>query len=617
MDVSATKKWDRVPEGATTPAVSIRLLRNGIKLGEDKVIEPGIGNRTIEIPMGSDMPKYSQDGRPYIYTVIEVNVPKGYAYKQVGTAITNTYDGISEGGTPVQPPIDPTKPFDPNVPANNPADPDPDKKPVTVTATKEWKNVTDLTKVPEIAVRLLRNGQPTGSEKTIRSGESAATWENLPRYAEDSKAYIYTVLEAKVPAGYAYEQRGYQLTNTYDGVSDGGVPEQPPVDPNKPFDPEDPANNPADPDPDKTPRTVVATKEWKNVADITKVPEIAVRLLRDGEDQNRNRPIQGNGTAEWNGLIKYAEDSRAYIYTVAEAEIPRGYSYEQKGYTLTNTYDGVSEGGTPEDPESPVTPDTPNTPDNPFDPELPGNNPTDPNDKNPVTVTATKEWKNVTDLTKVPEIAVRLLRNGQPTGSEKTIRSGESTAEWTGLYRYSEEGAAYIYTVSEVSIPRGYAYEQKGYTLTNTYDGISEGGKPIDPKNPVDPGAPEPFDPEAPDNNPTDPGIRRPVTVRAEKKWRNMGGPRKAPEISIGLKQSGAEYGTPIVLRSGEKTAEWKDLPRFAPDASEYEYTVYEVEVPFGYDMSQNGNVIINRRLEENEVPVNAGIVHNVGDCFE
>ena len=230
------------------------------------------------------------------------------------------------------------------------------------------------------------------------------------------------VSEARVPKGYRMSQNGLTITNTYDGISEGGVPLPPTPESPTPIDPSGTMYV-----------SIAATNTWENVPDGVKVPDIAVRLYREGVNVDDKTIASGSSSAEWTGLAKYAPDGRAYIYTVSAVSIPKGYTYTQTGYKLTHTYDGVSAGGEPTLPVNPIGPDTPNTPEHPFDLEDPANNPTDPGKKEEqITVTATTEWKNVPAGVKVPDIAVRLYRDGVKV-EDKTIATAATSPNGRGL----------------------------------------------------------------------------------------------------------------------------------------------------------------------------------------
>ena len=477
VTITATKSWADVPAGAAVPTIQVQLWQNGVEHSIVKAIRPG--DTTVQ---WENLAKYAPDGEVYKYTVSEVNIPQGYYMVQNGTAedgftITNTYDGLSEGGTPNNLPTPGNYTTNPN-----PTDPGGKSDPITITATKEWKNVPTGVTVPTIEVQLWQNGSAHGSAKEIPAGSSTAQWTGLDKYSPEGKAYIYTVSEVSIPMGFAYTQKGYKLTNTYDGLSFGGTPNPPanPIGPDtpnteqNPFDPEAPGNNPTDPGGQFSPVTVRGTKSWKNVPEDATLPEITVRLYQNGKPVNEKTLAPGKTEFEWTDLVRYSPTGKAYIYTVSEKSIPKGYSYQQMGYNLTNTYDGLSLGGEPTPPENPVTSDTPNTVGNPFDPYNLANNPTDPGLKAELlTITATKVWENVPAGSEVPDIAVRLYRNGLKVEEDKIIAGDSNSAVWTGLDVFGLDGEEYQYTVSEVSVPPGFNVLQSGtvkdgFTITNT-----------------------------------------------------------------------------------------------------------------------------------------------------
>ena len=75
---------------------------------------------------------FGPDGEKYQYNVSEVNIPKGYRMLQSGFAITNTYDGVSKGGEPINLPTTEN-------PMSNPTDPN-EPKAVDITDTSDILN---------------------------------------------------------------------------------------------------------------------------------------------------------------------------------------------------------------------------------------------------------------------------------------------------------------------------------------------------------------------------------------------------------------------------------------------------------------------------------------------
>ena len=87
-----------------------------------------------------------------------------------------------------------------------------------------------------------------------------------------------------------------------------------------------------------------------------------------------------------------------------------------------------------------------------------------------VDVNVTKQWRdgNDQDGLRPASITVKLLRNGQETGSTLTLNADN---KWSGIFRELrayERGEQLVYTVAEVAVP-GYTKKVNGYDITNTY----------------------------------------------------------------------------------------------------------------------------------------------------
>ncbi len=561
VTVKAAKYWEVDGQEVTqgVPTTYLQLMRNGVEEGAAK--EMADGQKDAE---WTDLYRYAPDGSEYVYSVYEVSIPQGYKMVQTGNDIKNIYDGVSLGGTPDNLPT-------PEDYATNPTDPGNPGAEASVLATVKWEQVPEGVTVPTVEIKLWRNGLEHGATQTLTSGTTTAEWTGLPKFAPDGTEYTYTVSEVDIPKGYRMVQDGLTITNIYNGISEGGKPDNLPT-------PENVTNTPTDPNTTNT-VTIEATKKWVTPEGVA-VPMIELKLWQNFVEHSIPKTLaNGETTVEWTGLAKYAPDGTEFKYTVSEARVPKGYRMSQDGLTITNTYDGISEGGVP----------LPPTPESPI--------PIDPSGTIYVSIVATNTWKNVPDGVKVPDLAVRLYRDGVKV-EDKTIASGSSSAEWTGLAKYGPDGRAYIYTVSAVSIPKGYTYTQKSYHLTHTYDGVSAGGEPIPPVNPLGPDTPNtpehPFDLEDPANNPTDPGEKEEqVTVRATKIWANVPEDAIVPDIVVRLYRNGVKVEDKII-HSGSSVAEWTELAKYGPEGEVNIYTISEVSIPQGYSMVQKDFEITN-----------------------
>jgi len=507
--ITVEKIWNNVPSGTNVPLIQVKLWQNGVEHGKAKVID-----RATRQAEWTNLIMYAPNGTEFKYNVSEANIPKGYFMVQSydgndGFIITNTYDGVSKGGKPDNLPTpknflsDPT-PTDPSIKSEN----------VVITTTKTWAAAPglklDLNKAPTIEVQLYQNGAVYGNPKEIVAPGKTAQWTDLPRYSPEGNNYIYTISEVNIPFGYAYSQIGYEITNTYDGVSLGGSP-IPPA--NKidsytrntdefPFNEKDPSNNPTDPDRRFIPTRVKVTNRWENVPEEATVPQIAVRLYQNGKVADVKPLAPGETELEWTNLPRYSLEGERCIYTVSQVEVPKGYTYTQVGYNLTNTYDGLSFGGEPTPPH--IIPDSDAiNPESFFNLTDPEHNPTNPDTgkETPITVTATKKWENVPQGVAVPAVEIQLWQNGNKIGDIVELQPGDTTAKWPELNVFGPDGEKYQYNVSEVNIPKGYRMLQSGFAITNTYDGVSKGGEPINlpttenpMSNPTDPNEPKAVD---------------------------------------------------------------------------------------------------------------------------
>lgn len=95
------------------------------------------------------------------------------------------------------------------------------------------------------------------------------------------------------------------------------------------------------------------------------------------------------------------------------------------------------------------------------------------------------------------------------------------------------------------------------------------------------------------------------VDFTVTKRWE--GGPEPHPDIEMQLTQDGEPYGDPVVLKAGQISHTWQDLPRYRPDSDFslppdqwllHEYAATEIPVP-GYSQtwSADGSQVTNSYL--------------------
>ena len=169
--------------------------------------------------------------------------------------------------------------------------------------------------------------------------------------------------------------------------------------------------------------------------------------------------------------------------------------------------------------------------------------------------TMNKIWINGPETK--PTIQVQLLQNGEAYGDPVTLNGSENwTYTWTDLPKTDVSGKEYDYSVDEVDVPDGYEVLIDGNMITNTF-------------------------------------IIEKTEYTVNKVWVN--GPETKPEIQVQLLQNGEAYGEPVTLNgSGNWTHSWTDLPKTDVLGNEYDYSVEEVQVPEGYEVSIAGNTITN-----------------------
>jgi hypothetical protein len=117
------------------------------------------------------------------------DIPNGYEMSQEGLVITNTYTGGEK---------------------------------VKVEATKTWSGIPDGGPYPSTKITLKQNGDTYKAPVELTAtgnGDQPAEWADLPKYAPDGEAYVYTVVEEAedIPNGYEMSQAGLVITNAYTG----------------------------------------------------------------------------------------------------------------------------------------------------------------------------------------------------------------------------------------------------------------------------------------------------------------------------------------------------------------------------------------------------------------
>ena len=183
---------------------------------------------------------------------------------------------------------------------------------VDVNVTKQWRdgNDQDGLRPASITVKLLRNGQETGSTLTLNADNKwSGIFRGLRAY-ERGEQLVYTVAEVAVP-GYTSTitgtaATGFNIMNTH-------TPET---------------------------LTISGTKTWADAGNESARPEKITVILLAGGEQLAEQVVSPDANGKWSwsfeNLPKYSA-GKAIAYTIDELEVP-GYTKKVYGYNITNTY---------------------------------------------------------------------------------------------------------------------------------------------------------------------------------------------------------------------------------------------------------------------------------------
>lgn len=197
VKLTGQKTWNdsNNQDGKRPTEIKVRLLADGKDTGKMATASAATGWKySFE---GLDRYK---DGKEIVYSVEEVDVPKGYQSKVNGMNLVNSHT--------------------PEV--------------TSVSGQKTWEdeNDKDGLRPKEIQVRLLANGKDTG--KVVTAGEATGwkySFEKLAKY-EAGKEITYTVEEVSVPEGYTPKVDGMNITNRHTPEKPQ-IPQTPPSTPEK------------------------------------------------------------------------------------------------------------------------------------------------------------------------------------------------------------------------------------------------------------------------------------------------------------------------------------------------------------------------------------------------
>ena len=561
---SVVKVWDdsNNQDGLRPEGIIVQLYADGEPYGAEVELNETNGWSYT----WTELAKYAA-GNEIIYTVSEKNVPGDY---------TTTYDITSETTITI------TNSYTPGETGR--------------TVRKVWKdsNNQDGIRPESIRVQLYADGEPYGAEVELNETNGwSYTWTGLPE-KKVGDYIVYSVEEVEVPEGYtvAYDlesiEKEFMITNTH-------TPEQ-------------------------TKRSVVKVWDDSNNQDGHRPESIIVQLYADGEPYGAEVELNEANDWEytWTGLAKYAA-GKEIIYTVSETNVPEDYTttYAADGTVtkITNSYTPGETGRTVRK----VWDDSNNQDDirpgsikvqlyangEPCGAEVELNVANDwewtwkglekyaagkeivytvkevevPNGyeisdilesdggKSFTIINTHKPYKTDRSVEKVwndssdqdglrpDSINVQLLADGEPYGAEVELNAANGwTYTWRGLPKYAA-GNEIIYTVRETNVPEDYTttYDTKGKmtTITNTYT-PGETGR----------------------------------TVRKVWKDSNNQDGLRPDSITVQLLANGKPCGTEVELNAKNQWSHtWTGLPE--KEAGSYiVYTVEEVEVPEGYNVS-------------------------------
>ena len=640
VEINITKVWvDDDNRDAIRPAtVSVRVLADGQEY--TIVVVKASDNWSVIV---TDLPEYN-NGNKVVYTVEEVEVPAGYTAVVDDTTITNTHEIVTKE-------VDVSKVWNDN---NNNDGVRPDNVTVylyangkefnfaVLSADNDWKatfvelpvyddgeeivytvgeaeiaNYTsvvvncngtfkvinthndstveiNITKVWEdadnqdgirpnnVTVEVLADGQQQSIIVIERSNDWKCTVANLPEY-KDGKKVVYTVREINVAEGYTSIADGLTITNTH-------IPEL---------------------------TNVSVVKVWNDSDnnDGKRPASVTVELLANGKAVDT---VVLDASNSWKytftGLAKYA-DGQEIVYTIGEEEVPADYTAKVVNcegiFKVINTYIpenitiDVSKVWNDSDNQDGVRPDSvtvkvldgnvvvqtaviseadgwtytfKNLPKYSNGQEIVytveevvpagynvtynGNEIINTHIPDVTEINVTKVWNDSdnNDAKRPDSVTVYLYADGNEVDS--TVLSADN--DWRATFKnlpVNKNGKAIVYTVNESKVDD---YTSKiinccgNYKIINTH-------------------------------------INSTINLTINKVWNdsNDNDGLRPQSITIVLNADGKEYETVVIKAGDDWTYTFTNLPEFNKGI-EVVYTVEEVEVPAGYNVTVDGTTIIN-----------------------
>ena len=486
----------------------------------------------------------------------------------------------------------------------NPTDDKVKKEYVTVTANKEWVDFdgVDGMRPESVEFELVADGTPTNNKQTASKDNWTVEFSNLDKYTESGNIIEYTIQENNVNE---YYTPSYEVSKNGDittvKVTNTLIYE-------------------------KIKISVEATKTWVDKDNKVGVrPEnIKFALYADGVATGKTETLSGTEstwTTTFENLDKYKSNGETIVYTVKEAETPVHYTKSEDGLTVTNTIDYTT-----------------------FT----------------KAVTVNKVWQKPASVSKVPDITINLYQNNNTLFSTQTLKNGATSAEFTNLPKYDENGDEYTYTAQEGEVTEyNTSYSEDKLTITNkikqdtsvrvsviktwvtpdvnnvpeitinllkngteiaekilkagtttyTFENLekymvnSNGDYVLDDNGNVTENvytvtedAVEGYTSVQNGTNFTNTINQEKLSVSGNKTWVTPDA-SKVPDITINLLRDGTEIAKKI-LKAGTTAYEFTDLDKYAPDGHIYTYTVTEDAVE-GYASVQNGTNFTNTINQE------------------
>ncbi|MED0972321.1 Cna B-type domain-containing protein, partial [Bacillus paramycoides] len=529
--VEGTKTWNDNNATDRPSTIKVDLLQNGQVIDTKEVSKATNWKYTFE-----KLQAYDTNGVAYKYEVKEQAVP-GYESKVNGYDITNTKVGETK-----------------------------------VEGTKTW-NDNNATDRPEmIKVDLLQNGKVVDTKEVTAASEWKYTFDKLPAYDAEGKAYKYEVKEQPV-AGYESKVNGTDITNTKVGKT-----------------------------------KVEGTKTWNDGNAKDRPTMIKVDLLQNGKVVDTKEVTAATGWKyEFKDLAAYDAEGKAYKYEVKEQPID-GYKSEVKGYDITNTKVGetkvegtktwkddsatdrpemikvdlLQNGKVVDTKEVTAATEWKYTFENlqaydangvaykyevkeqavpGYESKVSGTDIT--NTKVGKTkVEGTKTWNDGNAIDRPTMIKVDLLQNGNVIKTQDVLAVMGWKYIFADLEAYDAEGKAYEYEVKEQAVP-GYESKVSGTDITNTKVGQTK--------------------------------------VEGTKTWKDDNATDRPEMIKVDLLQNGTVIATQEVSKATGWKYEFKDLAAYDANGVAYKYKVKEQPVA-GYESKVSGTDITNTKVGETKV---------------